>query len=142
MNFNTFKIQDKVNGFYFYIVSHIDDPEFNLDVCESYASEDPQNPINQYLTLCVGWDSIESTKSDVQPITVLNKSYPQDPKNMAVSEEYKKFTEEALQQLSMKKPRGGKKKQTEEGASPANIPEKKPAKPKGKKTTIVGVAPQ
>ena len=138
MNFNTFKIQDKVNGFYFYIVSHIDDPEFNRDVCESNALTDPQNPINQYLTLCVGWDSIESTKSDVQPITVLNKSYPQDPKNMAVSEEYKKFTEEALQQLSMKKTRGGKKKQTEEGP----IPEKKPVKPKGKKATIVGVAPQ
>ena len=59
-----------MNGFYFYTISHIDDPGFNLDIIESYVDDNPNDPINQYFTLCVGWNAFESTKSDILPIDV------------------------------------------------------------------------
>ena len=75
MNFHSYTIFDKVSGFYFYTISHIDDPEFILDVIESYADANPQDPINEYFTLVSGWDNVNAEKATITPTDIINKYF-------------------------------------------------------------------
>ena len=149
MNFQTYKIIDTVNGYFFYDVSSIHDEDFMLKVAESYAAEFPDEAINQYFNNCVGWDDVDIEKSDLDPIDVIQNKFPStDPLNMNVSDAYKKLTEEALAKLSAKKSRVKKVKDsntnTENGHSPFTIladaktesteKQKKVSKPKAKNT--------
>ena len=137
MIFNVYKIIESVNNFYYYFISHIEDLDLNLDIAESYADAFPDIPINTYFNVVTGWDCADIKKcDDISPIQVLNRSFPHDPKNMNVSEEYKKFTEQALEQLSQKKGRGKKK---EKDPNEAPKPAKKPAKPRGKSSGTVKI---
>ena len=110
MNFYTFKITDQKNGYHYYVVSHINDLDLNLDIAESYASAFSDEPINSYFNMCVGWDDVDVTKcDDISPIQVINKSFAiSDPKNMNISDEYKKILGETIELLKNKKPRSKK----------------------------------
>lgn len=137
MNFNSYKVFDKVSGYYFYTVSHIDDPEFIIDIVESYADANPQDPINEYFSLVSGWNNVDAEKATITPNDVINKQFQPDPKNMAISEDYKKLTAKAIEALNNKKARGGKKKVVANGDAAQPKP---PPKPRGKKS--VGTAPE
>ena len=132
MNFYTFKINDQKNGYHYYIISHINDLDLNLDIAESYASAFSELPINSYFNICVGWDDVDVEKCDnISPIQVINKALPADAKNMNISDEYKKVLGEAIEQLkNNKKPRAKKVKDPNEIKEPKA---KKEPKARGKK---------
>ena len=132
MNFQTYKIFQNVNGFYHYTISNIDDIELVRDIAENWGAIDPDNAINQYLTIVIGWDNIDCEKSTISPIDVINKNFSADNKNMVVSDEFKKFTEEEIQKLKNKKSRS-KKVVEKKPESEAEKPVKKAPKPRGKK---------
>lgn len=134
MNFQVFKIFEKVNNYYYYIISHIANEDLNLDIAESWASEEQENPINTYLSV-IGFDNVDIQKcSDISPIQVINRSFPSDTKNMNVSDEFKTVLQEALKKLQeAKKPRAKKAKDPNEAPKP-----KKEPKPRAKKSTTTG----
>ena len=133
MNFYTFKLFEKVNGYYFYFISHIDHTDLNFNICESYADAFPDVPINQYFNIITDWsEDADIEKCDnISPIQVINKQFPtNDPKNMNMSDEYKKILAEELEKLQQKKSRSKKNKDQKDPNEPK--PKPKP-KPKGKK---------
>ena len=84
-----------------------------------------------------GWDNVNAEKATITPTDIISKHFQPDPKNMAISEDYKKLTAEAIEALNNKKARGGKKKAVVNG----DAAQPKPApKPRGKKS--VGTAPE
>ena len=62
MNFQTYKIFEIVNGFFYYVVSHIDDLDLNLTIAENWGATDELNPINQYYNFVPGWDAVQIVK--------------------------------------------------------------------------------
>ena len=73
MNFQTYKIFEIVNGFYYFIVSHINDLDLNLTIAENWGATDESNPINQFISLTCGWDPLHIEKSDI--CTIENSDY-------------------------------------------------------------------
>ena len=140
MSYQTFKIQDTVNNYYYYTISDIDDPEFVLDIRDSYAEDQPDLPINTYFNI-MGFDNATCTKApEISPIQVINKSYPSDPKNMLTSDEYKKVIEEVLAEQKLKEEKKAARKNKK--AEPKAAAEAKPkAKPRAKKTANVKIEP-
>ena len=131
MNFQTYKIFEIVNGFYYYMVSHIDDLDLNLTIAENWGATDELNPINQYINVVPGWDAVQIEKSSITPIDVISKNIPQDIKCMNISDEYVKLTQEAMQKLVKPK----KEKVIKEKVVKDPKPKKEP-KPKAKKSDI------
>ena len=132
MNFSTYKLLEKINGYYYYFISHIDHLDLNFNIAESYADAMPDEPINQYFNIITGWsEDVDIEKCDnISPMQVLNKSFPtHHTKNMNISDEYKKLTEQAIEQLKQKKSRTKKPKDPNE-----EKPAKKTAKPRAKKS--------
>ena len=112
MNYQVFKISESIHGYYYYVISHIDDEELNLSIAENWAATAPGVPINHYISVCGGWDNVSIDKTTISPIDAINKTFPADDlgshlkgdtKNMLISDEYKKLHEEELQKLSQKK---------------------------------------
>ena len=68
MNFQTFKIFETVNGYYYYTISPINDLELNLSISENWGAVDQDNTINQYFTMCVGWDEVKIKKAIYLPL--------------------------------------------------------------------------
>ena len=102
MNFQTYKIFEIINGFYYLIVSHINDPELNLTIAENWGATDDKHPINQFISSTCGWDQLQIEKSDISCVDRITKNIPQDIKCMNISDEYKKLTEEALLNIKPK----------------------------------------
>ena len=106
MNFYSYKIFEKVNGYYFYFISHIDHTDLNFNICESYADAFPDVPINQYFNIITDWsEDADIEKCDnISPIQVINKQFPtNDVKNMNVSNDFEKVLNEALEALKIKR---------------------------------------
>ena len=103
MNFQTYKIFENLNGFHYFIISHIDDPDLNLTIAENWGATDSSNSINQFISSTCGWDQLQIQKADIPCVDVITKNIPQDIKCMNISDEYKKLTEEALLNMKPKK---------------------------------------
>ena len=89
MNFQTYKIFETVNGYYYYTISNIDDIELVRDIAEKWGAIDPGNAINQYLTIVVGWDNIDCEKATISPIDGINKNFNStDNKNMVSCDDF------------------------------------------------------
>ena len=131
--FYTYKIFEKVNGYYYYFISHIDYLDLNFNTCESYADAMPDVPINQYFNIITGWsEDADIEKCDnISPIQVINKQFPtNDSKNMNISDEYKKILSDEFETLQQKKSRS---KKTKDPKDPNDAkPKAKAAKPKVK----------
>ena len=127
MNYQVFKITESIHGYYYYVVSHIDDEELNLSIAENWAATAPDVPTNHFMSVCCGWDNVSIDKTTISPIDAINKTFPADAKNMLISDEYKKILEEELQKLSQKKSRS-KKTPVEKSEA------KKEPKPRAKKS--------
>ena len=128
MNFSVYKIIEKINGYYYYFISHIDHLDLNFNVAESWADAMPDIPINNYFNTVMGWsDDVDIEKcDDISPIQVINKQFPtNDVKNMNISNDFEKILNEALEALKNKKKRTAKPK--------ADKPEPKPKGKAGKK---------
>ena len=128
MNFSVYKIIEKINGYYYYFISHIDHLDLNFNVAESWADAMPDVPINNYFNTVMGWsDDVDIEKcDDISPIQVINKQFPtNDVKNMNISNDFEKVLNEALEALKNKKKRTAKPK--------ADKPEPKPKEKAGKK---------
>ena len=128
MNFSVYKIIEKINGYYYYFISHIDHLDLNFNVAESWADAMPDIPINNYFNTVMGWsDDVDIEKcDDISPIQVINKQFPtNDVKNMNISNDFEKVLNEALEALKNKKKRTAKPK--------ADKPEPKPKGKAGKK---------
>ena len=136
MNFQIFKIFEIVSGFYYLIVSHINDPDLNLTIAENWGATDESNPINQFISLTCGWDHLQIEKSDIACIDVITKNIPQDIKCMNNSDEYKKLTEEILLNVKPKKEKIIKEPKQKIIKEPKQKKEKiiKEPKPKAKKS--------
>ena len=108
---NVYKIVDTVNGYYHYIVSQISDGSIVLEHQEHYSAHCPENPINLYYNTVVGWDNIMIEKvTDVKPIDVNNGNFPADPKNMHISDEYKRLLPSPKEPKVKKEPKEPKPK--------------------------------
>ena len=124
MNYSVYKIFEKIIGYHYYFISHIDPLDLNFNVAESWADAMPDIPINNYFNTVLGWsDDVDIEKCDnISPIQVINKQFPtNDVKNMNISNDFEKVPNEALEVLKNKKKRTAKPK--------ADKPE---PKPKGK----------
>ena len=86
MNFQTFKISETTNNFYFYFISHVDDPELVLDIVDVCLDE-KDKPMNQYI-MSIDPDTIKCEKVSVSPCDVINRNLPQDSKCMNISNDY------------------------------------------------------
>jgi len=91
MNYQVYKISENVNGYYYYVISHIDNIDLNFSIAENFAATSPENPINQYLSLVAGWDNIDVETTTISPLDALSNTFPADPKNMLVSNDYKNW---------------------------------------------------
>ena len=87
MNFQTYKIFEIINGFYYLIVSHINDPELNLTIAENWGATDDKHSINQFISSTCGWDELKIENSDISCIDIKTKNIPQDIKCMNISDE-------------------------------------------------------
>ena len=126
MNFHVVKISDSVNNFYYYFITHIENDDINFSIAESFGASEPENPINMYLNNVVGWDNIDVMPCpEISCIQVLNKSFAPDPKNMVISDEYKKVMEEAMSKIKEKKPRAKKVKEVNEATTSQPKPKPK-----------------
>ena len=125
MNFQTYKIFEIVNGFYYFIVSHIDDLDLNLTIAENWGATQDTHPINQFISSTCGWDQLQIQKVDIPCVDVITKNIPHDIKCMNISDEYKKLTEEALLNMKPKKQKTVKEPK-----------QKKEPKPKAKKSNV------
>jgi hypothetical protein len=114
------------------VISHIDNIDLNLSIAENFAAACPDVHINKYLTLVAGWDNIDIESTQISPNDALSNKFPADPKNMLISDDYKKILDDELQKLSVKKTRGKKVEQNEEDDMKA----KKVPKPRGKKAPV------
>jgi len=134
MNYHVYKIFENVNGYYYYVISHINDIDLNLSIAENFAVTDEEHPINKYLTNVAGWDNIDIETSTISPVDALANKFPVDPKNMLISDDYKGALEDELQKIVTKKTRGKKvvEKKEDDGEPKAK---KAPPKPRGKKAT-------
>ena len=134
MNYHVYKIFENVNGYYYYVISHINDIEWNLSIAENFAVTDEEHPINKYLTNVAGWDNIDIEESTISPVDAPANKFPADPKNMLISDDYKGVLEDELQKIVTKKTRGKKvvEKKEDDGEPKAK---KAPPKPRGKKAT-------
>ena len=104
MNFYVFKVSENINNYYYYYyITHIEDVEFNVQVIESYAADFSDIPINQYMNLVVGWDSVKIEKDSISINDVINKNFTSDVKNMNISDDYKKLVTEAIEKNKAKK---------------------------------------
>ena len=83
MNYHVYKIFENVNGYYDYVISHINDIELNLSIAENFAATDEENPINKFLTSVAGWDNIDIEESAISPVDALANKFPEDPKKHA-----------------------------------------------------------
>ena len=103
----------------YYIISHIYDLEFSLNIAENWAAINNLNSINQSLNIFCGLDNVDIEKVDIKPNDIVIKSslFPQDSKCMISSEDYKRLLEEALEKLNAKKTRA-KKTTIEKRAKP------------------------
>ena len=129
MEFHVFKIFETINNYFYYIISHIDNEDLNLDIAESWAAEDVTNTINMYLTM-IGFNNVSIEKSSISPLIVLQKSFQHDIKNMNISDDYKKILEEGLTKIKEKKTKVKKVKEVTE------LKPKKEPKIKAKKSTL------
>ena len=131
MNFQTYKVDESDSNFYFYVISHVQDPMLVLEEVEHGISNEPQFPMNQYL-MSVDFDKVECSKSPINPIDVINESFPQDPKCMNISHEYVALI-----------PPPKVKKQSKPKAEAKEAKEAKPKtqKPRAKKSAQVSIEP-
>ena len=129
MEFHVFKIFETINNYFYYIISHIDNEDLNLDIAESWAAEDVTNNINMYLTM-IGFNNVSIEKSSISPLIILQKSFQHDIKNMNISDDYKKILEEGLSKIKEKKTKVKKVKEVTE------LKPKKEPKIKAKKSNL------
>ena len=136
MNYHVYKIFENVNGYHYYIISHINDIKLNLSIAENFAATDEENPVNKYLSTVSGWDNIDIEISTISPVDALANKFPVDPKNMLISDDYKGVLEDELQKIVTKKTRGKKvvEKKEDDGEPKAkkllqsHVARKQPAK--------------
>ena len=88
MNYSVFKLTESDNCYFFYFLSPFDgnDIELVAENIEHYIANVP-NQMNQYL-LTVDFDNVKIEKVDIPAITVLNKTFQPDDKNMNISTSY------------------------------------------------------
>ena len=90
MNFQTFRIFETVNNYYYFAISPINDVELNLSISENWGAVDQDNTINQLFALCFSWVEVKIKKNNISPIELLYKKFDSvDCKTMTVSDEYK-----------------------------------------------------
>ena len=82
-NFKVYKIFETINNNYFYVISHVDDPDIVFMQFEHTSANKPNEPLYKYLNTAIGWDNIGIEKcDDIKPIDVINGVYGTDPKCM------------------------------------------------------------
>ena len=121
MNYQTFKLTENTNGYYFFFISPFSEQnnELALESIEHYISNE-STQMNQYLHN-INFDEVKIEKINMNPIDVINKSFAPDDKNMLVSNSFV-----ALIPL----PKEKKKREVKPK-------EPKPVKPRGKKCVNV-----
>ena len=124
MNYHVYKLTEHQNNFYVYTISPFDDTELTMESFEHFVANSPQVPMCQYLMIC-DFDNMTIEKSSMNPIEVINKSFPPDDKNMLISDSFKSLIPPP------KSKREPKKKSEKEPK------EAKPVKPRGKKCVNV-----
>ena len=130
-----YKVLDTVNGYYHYIVSHIDDEDLVLEHQEHYSAHCPENPINMYFNTVVGWDDVDIQKvEDIKPADIINKNFPADPLNMAISDDYKKLIPPPKPK---KEPKQKEPKEPKQPKEPKEPKAKKEPKPRAKKGVVI-----
>ena len=108
-----YKIQENVNGFYSYFVSHTPNVDLASEYIEHTSAYEPDDILNYFNA--IGWDNIAISKeNNIKAVDVLNKAFQNDSKNMLISEEYKKFTpqpkEKKKREVKPKEPKEPKPK--------------------------------
>ena len=88
MNYNTYKLTENDNGFYFYFISPFSESniECTLESVEHYISNE-ETDMNKYLHT-IDFDNVKIEKSNISPIDVLNKVFQPDDKNMLNSNSF------------------------------------------------------
>ena len=120
-NFQVYKFFETVNNYYFYIISHIDDPDIVLVQFEHTSANKPNEPLYKYLNTAVGWDNIGIDKcDDIKPIDVINGVYGNDTKCMNFNNTFESLIPE---------------KKKKEKAAKEPKPKKEP-KPRSKKSNV------
>ena len=120
MNFQSFKITENDHGYYFFTISPFDDTDLVLETVEHFVSNSPNNQMCQYLMHC-DFDAMKIEKVNISPAEIINRAFPADDKNMAVSSSYTQF-------IPPPKPKREPKKKAEPK-------EPKQTKPRGKKAS-------
>ena len=88
MNYYTFRITEKDNGYFFYFISALNDGELALEQAEFVISNDEKNPMCQYLCSVNFDDVVVEATPNISIMDVINKNFGADDKNMQVSQSY------------------------------------------------------
>ena len=79
--FYVYKTFETINGFFFYVISVMNDEEVVIEQVEHTSANKPDLPMYKYLNETVGWDNVDIEKAtNVKPIDVINNQYANDEK--------------------------------------------------------------
>ena len=90
MNYYAYKFTENDHGYFFYFLSPFDGKEIDLveESIEHYISNEPSD-MNKYL-MNVNFDEVKVERViGVSAMDIINRSFPQEDKNMMVSDSYK-----------------------------------------------------
>ena len=68
MNYQVYKITENANGYFYNVISHVDNIDLDFSIAENFAATSPENPINQSLTSEAGWDNIDVKPTTISPL--------------------------------------------------------------------------
>ena len=91
MNYHAYKFTENDHGYYFYFLSPFNGEEMDLveESIEHYIANDVKNPMCEYLNH-IDFDNVKIEKViGGSVMDIVNNSFPQDDKNMSVSDSYK-----------------------------------------------------
>ena len=125
MNYSVFKLTEQDNNYYFYFLSPFDGTDLELvaESIEHYISNE-SSQMNQYLMTVPDFDNVKVEKVDIPAITVLNKTFQPDDKNMLISNSF----------VPLLPPPKEKKKREAKPKSDKPVKEPKAPKARGKKS--------
>jgi len=123
MQYSSFKFQENDNGYFLYFVSPfpVDAIDLVSESLEHYIANIPTE-INQYL-VNINFDNVQIVPSTISPVDIINKNFPNEDKNMCLTDSWKAL-------IPAPKPKRETKKKTDT----ADVKEKKTPKPRAKKS--------